>query len=89
MFGLSIKINMDDLIVNYKDFYWPKNDGDGVTDTYAGPNTCCHYLSVIYPNVPTEISQYVPNKRVVVQAGGNAGFYIKKICRIISNGIYV
>jgi len=73
---------MDDLIVKHNDFYWVKNDGDGVTETYASPSSCCYHLTVKYPNVPTEISQYVPNKRVVVQAGGNVGFYVKQYAEL-------
>lgn len=73
---------MEDLIVKNNGFWYVKNDGDGITETYVSPDSCCHHLTVKYPNVPREISQYVPNKRVVVQAGGNVGFYIKQYAEL-------
>jgi FkbM family methyltransferase len=35
-----------------------------------------------YPNLPFEIAEYVSQKRVMVQAGGNCGFYPKKYASI-------
>ena len=34
------------------------------------------------PDTPEIISSYVDNKRVVVQAGGNCGFYVKKYAEL-------
>jgi FkbM family methyltransferase len=35
-----------------------------------------------YPNLPFEIAEYVTNKQVMIQAGGNCGFYPKKYASI-------
>lgn len=73
---------MDELIVKYNNFYWPKNDGSGITEKQASHDSCCHHLTVQHPNIPTEIARFVPNKRVVVQAGGNVGFYVKQYAEL-------
>lgn len=47
-------------------WYWPKTD------------ISCWKFMQAYPTLPTIITKLVPNKRVVVQAGGNCGFYPKQ-----------
>jgi FkbM family methyltransferase len=73
---------MDKDIVLYDGNYWSKNDGDGVTETYASPNSSCFGLTQTFKDVPKHISEHVPKKRVVVQAGGNTGFYVKQYAKL-------
>lgn len=54
---------MEDKIEIRGDYWWPKED-----------KSCWRYLSK-RSKVPEIFSSYVTNKRVVVQAGGNAGMY--------------
>jgi FkbM family methyltransferase len=71
-----MKNNMDDLIVvNDFGWYWPKDDGNG--KLYES-GSCWYGLSVLAPDVPKQISEHVPEKKVVVQAGGNCGYYVKQ-----------
>lgn len=63
-------IDFDSLIEIREGWYWPKTD-----------SRCWAYMQA-YPNVPFEIAKYVKNKRVVVQAGGNCGFYPKKYASV-------
>jgi FkbM family methyltransferase len=62
--------DFNELIENRQGWFWPKTDV-----------RCWAYMQT-YPDVPFEISEYVQNKRVVVQAGGNCGFYPKKYASI-------
>lgn len=47
-------------------WYWPTDD-----------ESCWNYM-VSHPDVPTKISKLVPDKKIVVQAGGNMGYYVKQ-----------
>lgn len=47
----------------------------------------CWDHMIKYPNVPELLSSYVKNKGVVLQAGGNCGFYIKQYANIF-NTVY-
>lgn len=70
---------MQSKVVLHGGNYWPRDDGtSGVTETYASPDGVCYGLTQLHPAVPQTISTYVPQKRVVVQAGGNVGFYVKQ-----------
>lgn len=69
---------MDDLIVFHKGFWWTKDDGSGVTETEASNDSCCYDLTINQPNEPYKISAFVPNKRIMIQAGGNVGFFTKQ-----------
>lgn len=57
-------------IENRDGWWWPAHD-----------KGCWNYMNM-YPNLPTEISEYVPEKNVVVQAGGNCGFYPKQYAKL-------
>lgn len=57
---------MEDHIELRENWWWPKHD-----------KACWKYLSS-RPNVPNKVSEYVDQKRVVIQAGGNAGMYVNK-----------
>ena len=59
-------------------WYWPKDDGDG---NIEGNTSCWTYMQD-HPDTPQLISNYVPQKRVVVQAGGNCGFYVKQYAKL-------
>ena len=44
-------------------FWWPKKD------------KICRPYTLNEKSMPAEISSMVPNKRTVIQAGGNVGYY--------------
>lgn len=52
------------------DFWWPTDD-----------RGCWSYMNQ-YPEVPKFLASQVPERRVVVQAGGNAGFYIRQYAEL-------
>lgn len=55
-----------------KNWWWPKNDGGDDIE-----KSCWRYMQNT-PDTPQIISAHVSDKRVVVQAGGNCGFYVKQ-----------
>jgi FkbM family methyltransferase len=66
-------------VVFYKGIYWPiKDSGGDINSEFANPNSTCYKLMVEYPDVPVNVSKFVKNHRVILQAGGNVGFYVKK-----------
>jgi FkbM family methyltransferase len=56
-------------------WYWPKSD----TEYWEHCED--------YPDVPVELSNFVENKGVAIQAGGNVGLYIKEYSKIF-NTVY-
>jgi len=73
-------------IVFYNGIYWPiKDSGGNITSTYANTGSTCYKLMFEFPDVPLNISKLVKKKRVVLQAGGNVGFYVKKYADIFEN----
>ena len=64
---------MEKEVVLHNGYYWPKKDGSGsgVTETYAPPDSCCFHVLHTYADVPNKIAEYIKEKKVVVQAGGN------------------
>jgi FkbM family methyltransferase len=83
--------NFDDTlkgIVCHKGIYWPIKDlGGDITKDFAPQSSTCYQLMVNYPDVPYNISKFVKNKDVVLQAGGNVGFYVKKYANVF-NTVY-
>jgi len=72
-------MEMKDKVVLHKGYYWPINDGSQpITSDYAHTDSTCYHLMNIFPNIPSVVSSYAVQKRVIVQAGGNAGFYVKQ-----------
>lgn len=69
--GLDLKLKV---IINSEGWLWPKDDGDG---DYEGPKSCWAYMKN-HSDTPVLIAELLPQKRVVVQAGGNAGYYTKQ-----------
>lgn len=63
-------IDIDSLVELRGGWWWPKSDVK-----------CWSYMQAV-PNLPFEIAEYVGAKQVVVQAGGNCGFYPKKYASI-------
>lgn len=57
---------MDKLIENRNGWWWPTAD------------KVCWKTMQKFPNIPQDIMKYVEEKNVLVQAGGNAGFYVKQ-----------
>lgn len=47
-------------------WHWPIDD-----------ESCWNYM-LTHPDLPIKISELVPNKNIVVQAGGNMGYYVKQ-----------
>lgn len=66
-------INMEDQIEIRNGWFWPKSD--------IG---CWQYLNT-YFDVPKKCSSFVSDKSVVVQAGGNCGFYVKQYAEIFKH----
>ena len=70
-------------IVMHKGIYWPvKDTGGDIREDYAPTGSTCYQLMNNFPDVPINISTFVKNKNVIIQAGGNAGFYVKKYANI-------
>lgn len=57
---------MDQLIENRNGWWWPIAD------------KVCWKTMQKFPNIPQDVMKYVEEKNVMVQAGGNAGFYVKQ-----------
>ncbi len=60
------KLNLTNLIGERGEYWWPNHD-----------QGCWDYMHS-HPDVPEKFATHVPNKGVLVQAGGNVGFYVKK-----------
>ncbi len=56
---------MENLIENRNGWWWPKYD-----------IVCWKFLST-RPDVPKLVSEFVKEKNVIIQAGGNSGMYVK------------
>lgn len=65
-------INNKNFIFNSEGWYWPVIDK---------ADCCWKYLND-RKDVPKIISEYVKNKGVCVQSGGNAGFYVKQYAEL-------
>ena len=77
---------MDKQIVLHNGFWWPIKDGpEPITEQHAHKSSTCYQLMNVYPNVPENISKFVDSHNVVVQAGGNVGFYVNKYAKIFKN----
>jgi len=75
-------------IVLHKGFYWPKKDGSQeITSEYAHTDSTCFNLMNKFQDIPDNVSKYVETKNVIVQAGGNAGFYVKRYSQLF-NTVY-
>lgn len=70
---------MRSLIRRIGKWYWPKTDGGD--EGIENPNSTWRYMQD-HPDVPRLIANHVPNKGVVVQAGGNCGFYVKQYAEL-------
>lgn len=64
---------------NSEGWYWPKNDGHQGKNEEEGS---CWYFMKTHPDVPQKISQHVQDRTVVVQAGGNCGYYVKQYAQL-------
>jgi FkbM family methyltransferase len=74
---------MNSEVVNHKGFFWPiKDRGGSITSEYANPISTCYNLMYVFQNVPELISKFVKKHRVIIQAGGNAGFYVNLYSKI-------
>jgi FkbM family methyltransferase len=61
----------DDLIeLNDAGFYWPKSDAKGTAGTFG--------TLMIHADTPKRVAEVSSNKRVLVQAGGNCGLFIRQ-----------
>jgi len=66
-------------VICYNGIYWPKKDtnGEELTSTYAPKASTAFNLMHITGHTPEIISNLTTTKNVIVQAGGNAGYYPK------------
>lgn len=74
---------MRSLVRKIGKWYWPKTDGktDGASIAFEHPDSTWNYMQS-HPYVPKLISDHVVNKNIVVQAGGNCGFYVKQYAQL-------
>lgn len=73
---------MDEQIVLVNGVWWTKDDGSGNEENAPGTESCCFDLTTNCPDEPNVISSFVPNKGIMIQAGGNAGYFTKKYADI-------
>jgi len=79
---------MESQIVLHKNFYWPKKDGSiEITSEYAHTDSTCYNLMNVFNHIPDCLAKYVDIKNVIIQAGGNAGFYVKRYSELF-NKVY-
>jgi FkbM family methyltransferase len=79
---------MENEVVLHKGYYWPKKDGSmEITPDYAHTDSTCYQLMNKFQNIPDNVAKWVDNKNVLVQAGGNAGFYVKRYSELF-NKVY-
>jgi FkbM family methyltransferase len=60
---------MRNLLENRQDYIWPKTD-----------TKCWNYM-LTHADLPQKICALVDQKNVIVQAGGNAGYYVKEYAK--------
>jgi FkbM family methyltransferase len=63
--------DINDKIELIDDFFWPRKGG-----------ASCREITLIRHDTPHRISSYCENKNVIISAGANVGFYIKKYAGI-------
>jgi len=73
---------MDDQIILVNGVWWTKDDGSGNKEDAPGAKSCCLDLTTNCSDEPTIISSLVPNKGIMIQAGGNVGYFTKKYADI-------
>jgi FkbM family methyltransferase len=64
---------MKELTELRENWVWPKDD-----------KNCWAYMKA-HPTLPQEISSYVEEKKVCVQAGGNMGYYVKQYSQLFDH----
>ena len=69
---------MDEQIVLVNGVWWTKDDGSGNEENAPGIGSCCFDLTTNCSDEPSTISSLVPNKGIMIQAGGNVGYFTKK-----------
>jgi len=82
---MDIVLNVRKDIVLYKKlFFSPVNDGPSglITEDFAPKGSTLEALLNEFKDVPTNISQHVKLKRVVIQAGGNIGIYVRQYANL-------
>lgn len=65
-------MSISNKVIRRENLWWPGDDKD-CWDYYALPENA---------NVPEIITKLVPQKRVVVQAGGNTGIYVRQYAKL-------
>jgi FkbM family methyltransferase len=79
---------MENEVILHKGYYWPKKDGSiEITSDYAHTDSTCYNLMNKFQYIPDNLSKWVDNKNVIIQAGGNAGFYVKRYSELF-NKVY-
>lgn len=70
---------MKELIeLNDAGWYWPKLDAKGWGGAWDD-------LSQNFSDTPRKISELVSNRKIIVQAGGNCGLYVKKYAELFDH----
>lgn len=78
---MTTKIDLSSLIVkNSQNWYWPKHDGNG---DYEGYGSCWLGLNK-HSDIPERVAAFADKHDVIVQAGGNSGFYVKKYANLFN-----
>ena len=73
---------MDEQIVLVNGVWWTKDDGSGNEGNAPGTESCCLDLTTNCSDEPSMISSFIPNKGIMIQAGGNVGYFTKKYADI-------
>jgi len=74
---------MESKIVLYKGVFWPKNEQNfEITPDYAPHSTTAYQLMEVHNNFPNDTVKYCNKFDVMVQAGGNVGFYVNQFSKI-------
>lgn len=75
---------MKDLVVLYKSVFWPKvEQGLEITENYAPPSsTPAQMMDTDWQYAPEQSVLFADKHDVMIQAGGNVGFYVQKYAKI-------
>jgi len=64
--------------INSRGWVWPARDGGGDIE---GASSCWHYM-LTHNGLPDGVAAQCRQRRVVVQAGGNCGYYVRRYAEL-------
>lgn len=76
---------MEDSVVIHKGVYWPKYDRGEVTTDGCPDDSACSIIMNHTIEEPYVVSNFVNNRRVVLQAGGNCGIFAREYAKLFEN----